>query len=118
MWNLLIIVFASYLIGSIPAGVIASRIVRGLDIRGYGSGNTGATNVFRVLGWKAGLAVALVDFSKGFVSAFWISRLKFPDPEPSIAFLLPIFAGCSAVLGHIFPLFAGFRGGKGVATGA
>ena len=98
-----------YLIGSIPTGYLVFRASGRGDIRAQGSGATGATNVLRLRGWRAALPVALIDIAKGFVPSFIILRL-FRDPV--------LAAGCAslAVLGHCFPVYIGFRGGKGVAT--
>ena len=112
----------SYLVGSIPTSIIAGRLLKGIDIREHGSGNAGATNAFRVLGWKPGLAVALFDMGKGIFTILVISRIEFL-PEwlgtyDGPAVLVPILCCCLAIIGHMFPVFAGFRGGKGVAAGA
>lgn len=101
---------------------MAGRLLRGIDIRNHGSGNAGATNTFRILGWKAGLVVALLDAGKGVLAVLLLPRLAGVLPGSRLLaesqILLPLLAGCAAILGHVFPLFAGFRGGKGVATGA
>jgi acyl phosphate:glycerol-3-phosphate acyltransferase len=115
MLNLLVILILSYLLGSIPTSIIVSKLARGIDIRQHGSGNAGGTNVFRVLGWKYGVFVMVVDVFKGFVATFWIARLL---PVPVSTELGQIFAGCAAIIGHIWTVFAGFRGGKGVGTAA
>lgn len=117
MWQLLAMIGLSYLIGSIPTSIIAGKLLRGIDIREHGSGNAGATNVFRVLGWKAGVAVLIIDMLKGFVPTVWISQL----PQGALgwpAINFQIIAGLCAVFGHIWTVFAGFKGGKGVGTGA
>lgn len=117
MINLLIMILVSYLIGSIPTAIITGKILRGIDIRQHGSGNAGATNVFRVLGWKAGLFVLLFDMGKGLIATVLLYKLAlapgFLDPV-----VLKIIAGLSAVFGHIWTVFASFKGGKGVGTGA
>ena len=110
------VILISYIIGSIPTAIIAGKRLKQIDIRKYGSGNAGATNVFRTLGWKAGLIVLLIDMFKGFVPVFWIASLIHPDPGTLIYFQL--MAGISAILGHIWTVFAGFKGGKGVGTSA
>ena len=118
MLDLLIIVVASYLLGSFPTGIIAGRLALGIDIRTQGSGNTGATNSFRVLGWKVGMVVALVDMAKGYVAVAFISRLSLfqsPSMPYSVTF---IAATLASVAGHIKPVFAGFKGGKGFGTAA
>lgn len=116
MSYLILTIILSYLIGSIPTSIIAGKLLRGIDIREHGSGNAGATNVFRVLGWKAGVVVLLVDVLKGVVSTVWVSRLALVgfDWQPVN---VRIVAGLCAVIGHIWTIFAGFRGGKGIATG-
>lgn len=117
MLSIIIIVLLSYLIGSIPNSIIAGKLLKGIDIREHGSGNPGATNVFRVLGWKAGVVVGLLDLTKGFVAAVYISRIAFGD-IPINESLVQILAGISAVCGHVWTVFAGFKGGKGVLTAA
>lgn len=101
---------AGYLLGSIPLGLILSRTRLGIDIRQTGSGNIGATNVLRVLGKKAALITLVGDVLKGALPALVGRSLNFTDPALALLALCPI-------IGHIFPIFAGFRGGKGVATG-
>ena len=117
MISLILIIFLSYLAGSIPTSIIMSKLTRGIDIRDYGSGNAGATNVIRVLGWKIGIVVIIVDVGKGVLATLLISKLWI-DPIPVSHNLVQIFAGLSAVLGHIWTIFAGFKGGKGVGTAA
>jgi len=110
-----ILLVLAYLIGSIPTAVWVSKIVYGIDIREHGSGNAGATNAFRILGTKAGSGVMLVDMMKGFIAVKLSIFSAFPwTSEPFVN--LQIFLGLSAVLGHIFPIWADFRGGKGIAT--
>jgi glycerol-3-phosphate acyltransferase PlsY len=122
MFLLAIIVILSYLIGSIPNSIIISKAVRGIDIRNHGSGNAGGTNVMRVLGWKYGLVVIFLDALKGAIAVVIISRLfygplPFENVSPFDDFtLVQIIAGISAVIGHIWTVFAGFKGGKGIAT--
>lgn len=120
MLSFLIVLLAGYLVGSFPTAIIVSKILRGkdFDIRTQGSGNAGGTNVFRVLGWQAGLVVMLVDVFKGFVATYWISKWQ-PFGVPYIdETVMPIITGVAAVLGHIWTVFANFRGGKGVGTAA
>ncbi|NUM77872.1 glycerol-3-phosphate acyltransferase, partial [candidate division KSB1 bacterium] len=115
MLSFLIVLLAGYLVGSFPTAIIVSKILRGkdFDIRTQGSGNAGGTNVFRVLGWQAGLVVMLVDVFKGFVATYWISKWQ-PFGVPYIdETVMPIITGVAAVLGHIWTVFANFRGGKG-----
>jgi glycerol-3-phosphate acyltransferase PlsY len=117
-----IIVVLSYLVGAIPTAIIVARKARGIDIRQYGSGNAGGTNVFRVLGWKAGVFVIAMDIAKGLVATLLVARLMegpipFENRTPFDDFtVVQIIAGCAAILGHVWTVFAGFRGGKGLAT--
>lgn len=104
---------AAYLLGAIPFAYIAGKALRGLDIRQHGSGNVGATNVFRVLGTGPGAVVLFLDGAKGWLAAAWLPQLA-PQPFPGWAALL----GLAAVLGHSYTCFLGFKGGKGVATSA
>jgi acyl phosphate:glycerol-3-phosphate acyltransferase len=116
MLNILLILFVAYLIGSFPTALIAGKILKKIDIREHGSGNAGATNVFRVLGWKAGLVVLFIDMFKGFASVWWIPGIAVVNPE--IMVYIQILAGIAAIAGHIWTIFAKFRGGKGVGTAA
>ena len=120
MLSLLTILLLSYLIGSIPASIIAARLLRGIDIRQYGSGNAGGTNTFRVLGIGPGLAVTLFDVLKAVFCVIVVTRFDaFGDPAAVVSpALLRVLAGVAAILGHVYTVFAGFKGGKGVATGA
>lgn len=117
MIQLILMILFSYLLGSIPTAIITGKLLKGIDIRTKGSGNAGATNVFRVLGWKAGLSVLLIDMLKGLLATVFIYKIALGNVGMS-AELLKIIAGLSAVFGHIWTLFAGFKGGKGVGTGA
>jgi glycerol-3-phosphate acyltransferase PlsY len=110
-----ILIILAYLIGSIPTAVWVSKRIYGIDIREHGSGNAGATNTFRVLGSKAGSAVMLVDMLKGFLAVKLSLLSVFPWYSEQIT-NLQIFLGLAAVVGHIFPIWADFRGGKGIAT--
>lgn len=103
------LVVVGYLLGSISFAVLLVRIIVGTDIRAEGSGNAGATNVLRAHGKKLALVVALLDVAKG-AAAVALVRLVTADPFWAAA------AGLAAVIGHVFPIFYGFRGGKGVAT--
>ena len=122
MFLLATIIVLSYLVGSIPNSIIVSKLVKGIDIRDYGSGNAGGTNVMRVLGWKQGLIVIILDALKGVLAVVVIARLHygsmpFANKTPFDDFtLIQIIAGLSAVIGHIWTVFAGFKGGKGIAT--
>jgi glycerol-3-phosphate acyltransferase PlsY len=111
-----LILLSSYLLGSIATSVWAGRLFHGIDIRKHGSGNAGATNTIRVLGWKTGIPVLLVDVLKGWTAAMLPVFLNLADAGSALLTNYQIFAGIAAVTGHIFPVFAGFRGGKGVAT--
>lgn len=101
----------AYLIGSIPTAVWYGKVFHGIDVREYGSGNAGATNSLRTLGKKAGVIVLIIDFLKGFFPLF-VASYFFPEIEENTILLM----GISVIAGHIFPVFAQFRGGKGVAT--
>lgn len=103
---------ASYLLGSIPTSYLVVRLVKGQDLRKMGSGNLGATNLYRVLGLKYALPVALFDAAKGAIPVMVFA------PQAGGTDLLALLLGITAVLGHMFSVFVGFRGGKGVATGA
>jgi glycerol-3-phosphate acyltransferase PlsY len=116
-----VIAILSYLVGSIPTAIIVARALKGIDIRQHGSGNAGGTNVIRVLGWKAGAFVIVCDIAKGLFATMVIARLMLVLPiESRPPFddytVVQIIAGCVAMLGHIWTLFAGFKGGKGIAT--
>jgi len=114
--SLALILLLSYLIGSFPTSIITGKVLRGIDIRDYGSGNAGGTNVFRVLGWKPGVFVMAVDVFKGFLATYYVSRLRIAGPVPVDAVMAQLLAGFAAVFGHVWTVFAGFRGGKGVGT--
>ncbi|MDX1637433.1 MAG: glycerol-3-phosphate 1-O-acyltransferase PlsY [Balneolaceae bacterium] len=126
MLAIAVVVLLSYLVGSIPSSIWVGKLVKGVDIRNYGSGNAGATNTFRLLGWKPGVVVLLIDFMKGFVSSLWISQLAYQIgsgpvsviPNWSVDPFLQILCGVVAVVGHMFPLYSNFEGGKGMATAA
>jgi acyl-phosphate glycerol 3-phosphate acyltransferase len=111
----------SYLVGAIPFGFLIARW-RGVNIFQAGSGNIGATNVGRVLGWELGSLVFILDFAKGAVpvaTAGWLARtVSESTPDSVFRMALPVGAGLAAFLGHLFPIYLRFRGGKGVATGA
>lgn len=115
LWITFVIII-SYLIGSIPTGYIFGRILKDIDIRKFGSGNIGATNVFRVVGRTAGIAVLILDVLKGlltlvFVGNFAISKVSYVPAE-----LLYIIVGLSCICGHNWTIFLGLKGGKGIAT--
>ena len=112
----IILILLAYIIGSIPTAVWVSKSVFGIDIRDYGSGNAGATNSFRVLGSKWGSFVMLVDVTKGVVATSLYILIPFYLTNELARTNFMIALGMAAVLGHILPIFANFRGGKGVAT--
>ncbi len=101
-------ILASYLVGATPTSYIAGKLGRGIDLREHGSRNLGATNVYRILGWKYAIPVALFDIAKGAVAV-----LVFSHPA-----WLSVAVGAAAVLGHMFSPYVSFKGGKGVATAA
>lgn len=106
--DIIILIAVGYLLGSIPTALLVGKYGYGVDIREHGSGNLGGTNSFRTLGKKAGLFVSLVDVLKGTAAAMlpWLFGVD----------VHPLIIGVAAVLGHCYPIFAGFRGGKAVAT--
>jgi acyl phosphate:glycerol-3-phosphate acyltransferase len=110
------LVLLAYLLGSIPSAVWIGKMLYGIDVREYGSGNAGATNTFRVLGKRAGIPVLIIDVLKGFlaVKLVLITGKYLPGTQQFVNFELTL--AIAALLGHIFPIFAGFRGGKGIAT--
>ncbi len=112
----LIALFAAYLLGSIPTAVLIGKMFYGIDVREKGSGNAGATNTFRILGPKAGIPVLLIDLIKGWIAVklFFVLGKNFNSQESVINFKLAL--GIMAMVGHIFPVFAKFKGGKGIAT--
>ncbi len=114
-FKLLSIVFA-YLLGSIPTSIWVGKIFYNVDVRDYGSGNAGATNTFRVLGAKAGFPVFIIDLLKGYgaVRLLYLTDFYIPETGHFVNFQLAL--GLVAMIGHIFPIFASFKGGKGVAT--
>jgi acyl phosphate:glycerol-3-phosphate acyltransferase len=107
------LVLASYFLGAIPSSYLVGRLVRGIDLRQYGSGNLGATNAFRVLGWQAALPVLLFDVFKG-----WFPTHFFPLWDGGASPYWVVAYAAAAVIGHVFSVYVRFRGGKGVATSA
>jgi glycerol-3-phosphate acyltransferase PlsY len=103
------VLLLGYLLGSVQSGLLVGRVYRGIDVREYGSGKTGFTNTLRMFGLGAALIVVFLDIAKGAVPVL-IGRLLFDDP------LGAALGGMAAVVGHTWPVFAGFRGGRGVAT--
>lgn len=112
MLTFLLIAVISYLLGSLPTSIICGRLFRDIDIREHGSGNAGATNVYRVMGPKIALFVLLVDAFKGYAAVRFIAPLAGAEAGTGLL----ILAGFSAIVGHVWTVFAGFRGGKGVGT--
>jgi glycerol-3-phosphate acyltransferase PlsY len=108
--------FSAYLLGSIPTAVWVGKWLHNIDVREHGSGNAGATNVIRVLGWKTGIPVLIIDLAKGCLATMMPVILGAAEPGSALITNLQIAAGLISITGHIFPVFAGFRGGKGVAT--
>jgi acyl phosphate:glycerol-3-phosphate acyltransferase len=102
----------SYLVGATPTSYWVGKLFHGVDLRAQGSGNLGATNTLRVLGWKSALPVVVVDVAKGFVPVWLFSDLA------HASFVWTLTFGAAAILGHMFSLWVGFRGGKGVGTSA
>jgi glycerol-3-phosphate acyltransferase PlsY len=103
---------ASYLLGAVPTSYLAGRLFRGIDLRDHGSRNLGATNLYRVLGWRYAIPVGLFDAAKGLIPVTLFA------PRASASDLFALVCGLTAVLGHAFSVFVGFKGGKGVATAA
>ncbi|MBQ6005525.1 MAG: glycerol-3-phosphate 1-O-acyltransferase PlsY [Selenomonadaceae bacterium] len=108
--NCALLIIAAYLIGSIPTGLIIGKLIWKKDLRRFGSHNIGATNAWRILGKKAGLLIFLLDFLKGQIGVL-LGACIYATPGAMV------IGGLFAMLGHIFPIFLGFKGGKGVATG-
>jgi glycerol-3-phosphate acyltransferase PlsY len=110
---------ASYLLGAIPTSHLVSRVFAGIDLRKHGSGNLGATNLYRVLGWKYAVPVALFDIAKGAIPVLLFApQVSGKVISPLFSELFALACGVAAILGHVFSVFVRFRGGKGVATAA
>jgi len=105
---------AAYLLGAVPFGLLAG-LLKGIDIRAHGSGNIGATNAMRVLGKPVGILVHTLDIGKGFAASFALARL-FAGGNAGLVPTFGIVCGCAAILGHVFPVYLRFKGGKGMAT--
>ena len=103
---------ASYLLGAVPTSYLAARLFRGIDLREHGSRNLGATNLYRVLGWKYAIPAAAIDIAKGTIPVLVFA------PQVSDSQLFALGCGVAAIVGHVFSVFVGFKGGKGVATAA
>lgn len=122
MLSLIIVILLSYLVGAIPTGLIIGKYFKGIDLRKYGSKNLGSTNAFRVLGWKLGALVQAIDVGKGVIATLLISKLFYGSlpfenrtPFQDIT-VVQIIAGISAIIGHVWTVFANFKGGKGINT--
>ncbi len=113
---LVVTLVMAYLLGSVSTAVWVGKLFHNVDVRQHGSGNAGATNVIRVLGWKTGVPVLLIDVAKGWLSAMLPVLLKLAPSGSALLINLQILSGITAIIGHIFPVFTGFKGGKGVAT--
>lgn len=109
----LVLLIAAYLLGAIPTSYIVARVAKGIDLREHGSGNLGATNTYRVLGWAAAIPVFVLDIAKG-----WFPTAMFPLWDGQASPYWALAYGSAAIVGHMFSIFVGFRGGKGVATSA
>ncbi len=115
IWNAFIL-FLAYIIGSVPNAIWVGRSFYKIDVRNHGSKNAGSTNTIRVLGYKAGIPVLLLDILKGWVAVKLIHFSHYHIPVSGEYINFQLLLGLAAIMGHIFPLFANFRGGKGVAT--
>lgn len=114
---LIVVILISYLLGSISSAVIISKLISGEDIRKSGSGNAGATNMLRTHGKKMGVLTLICDVLKGVIAILVANLLSYLIDAEFYSRLLPLLAGIFVTLGHNFPIFFGFKGGKGVATG-
>lgn len=114
MLTIVLLILAAYILGATPTSYIAGRLGRGIDLREHGSKNLGATNVYRILGWKYAIPVGLIDIAKGAIPVLLFPPLAGPDAPR----WLPLALGGAAVVGHMFSPYVRFKGGKGVATAA
>jgi acyl-phosphate glycerol 3-phosphate acyltransferase len=114
--NVALSVVLAYLLGSIPSAVWIGKRFHNIDVREHGSGNAGTTNTIRVLGWATGIPVLLIDIAKGWLAATLPVLFHMAVHGSALLTNLQMMTGIIAIIGHIFPVFAGFRGGKGVAT--
>jgi glycerol-3-phosphate acyltransferase PlsY len=115
MLTILVIIILAYLLGSIPSAIIISKAFKGIDIRDYGSKNAGFTNVYRVLGAFPAIIVLIMDIGKGMAAVLLVTQISLTPVALNLV-SIKILAGVSVILGHVFPVFAGFKGGKGIAT--
>jgi glycerol-3-phosphate acyltransferase PlsY len=116
MFSIILTIVLSYLLGSCPFSIIITRIWKGIDIRDFGSKNAGFTNVYRVVGPLPAVMVLILDITKGMAAVLLITQISVTPSWLSLIDL-KLVAGFFVILGHVFPVFAGFRGGKGIATG-
>ena len=115
--EIILFVLLAYLTGAFPSAVWVGKTFYNIDVREYGSGNAGATNTFRVLGKGAGIPVLLMDIFKGWLSVRYVDFISNADAlSPELFFENKLAFGIAAVIGHLFPIYTGFRGGKGIAT--
>ena len=118
--EIILLVLLAYLTGAFPSAVWVGRTFYNTDVREYGSGNAGATNAFRVLGKKAGVPVLFLDIFKGWLAVNYVFLIKGSSSlnlsNPELFFENQLAFGIAAVVGHLFPIYTGFRGGKGIAT--
>jgi glycerol-3-phosphate acyltransferase PlsY len=114
--EIIAVCLTAYGLGSIATAVWAGKIFHGIDVRDYGSGNAGATNTIRVLGWYTGIPVLIIDIAKGAVAANLPLILNVGGPGSEEQINLQIVAGLISIIGHVIPVFSDFKGGKGVAT--
>ena len=112
----LLFVLLAYLTGAFPSAVWVGKTFYKIDVREFGSGNAGATNTFRVLGKKAGIPVLIMDIFKGWLAVNYLSFLAVIPESIEHQFEIKLVFGIAAVIGHLFPVYTGFRGGKGIAT--
>ena len=116
MLSIVIIILASYLLGSVSGSILVGKLMK-VDIRAIGSGNAGGTNAFRTQGFLFALPVILIDIGKGYVATHYFSSITFLSSQNLLSSdLIPLLCGCAAVLGHCYPAFHGFQGGKGAGT--
>lgn len=111
----ILFILLAYLIGSVSSSIILGKLIYGVDVRNYGSNNPGANNTQRVLGWKMGLVVLIFDLLKGVAAASLVFFFPF-NPDTNRFVITQIVFGLAAIMGHIFPVYHNFKGGKGVAT--
>tara|TARA_B110000438_G_scaffold73962_1_gene74078 strand:- start:3220 stop:3846 length:627 start_codon:yes stop_codon:yes gene_type:complete len=110
------LIILAYLTGAFPSAVLIGKIFFKTDVREFGSGNAGATNTFRVLGKKAGIPVLILDIFKGWLVVKYVFLINPPSQNIDLEFEYQLVFGIAAVIGHLFPIYTGFRGGKGIAT--